>query len=466
MPPPPSLEDLAVYFFSLPHPRFTHDGVENHYHFSISPAAYADPDDDIVQVVKVAHNFTHIGGPMQLRVLPLKKKVDTVLRFLFISFLTGLPTKLNDEIQLAIRELGGFAGFSKNISSTIISNGGSGGYGDGTSRLIRLTLAEDRKVAPFSWSTDDAELAQAMSMRLHEFAGLIYRIHPLLNVRLADERDNRAAMITYIAFQHSLIRGIKKHTTDVLRDTSATFSRHEFDSVPPTPVTLAKRTLVTSVIEEEDENDSDVVEQPNKEVANAQAKLFNPDPDGEFPDPSTYYNTKAYRVKGACDLASSVNLILPEGKGSQNEAVSIIMPLRRLIITNRDNPHNLTLLLGPRFHSSALAQSLYASIRVKTALVPPIGSTLYNFFYFLDRGCPYRRPGPLSLAEQKTCSKVYSLLRFMKHKMGTLGRKVDEEEINEIMEVWAQEDKGEVEMELWKMAVGCLEQGLQPNLQC
>lgn len=142
------------------------------------------------------------------------------------------------------------------------------------------------------------------------------------------------------------------------------------------------------------------------------------------------------------------------------------MPLRRLIITNNDTPHNLTLLLGPRFHSSALSQSLYASTRVKTALVPPIGSTLYNFFYFLDKGSPYRRPGPPSLVERKTCSKVYTLLNFMKHRMGTLGRKVDDEEINELIESWAQEDKGDVEMELWKMAVGCLDQGLQLDLRC
>jgi hypothetical protein len=264
---------------------------------------------------------------MQLRVLPLKKKVDTVLRFLFISFLNGLPTRLNDEIQQAIGELGGFAKFSKNISSTMSSNGasGSGGYGDGTSRLIRLTLAEDRKVVPFSWSTDDAELAQAMSTRLHELAGLMYRVHPLLNVRLADECDNRAAMVTYIAFQHSLIRGIKKHATDALYHLNTTFLRQEFDSVPPTPVTLAGRNLVTSVIEEEDEDDGDdVVEQPSKEVENAQAKHLNPDPDGEFPDPSTYYNTKAYKVQGARDLATSVNLILPTGGLSQSEAVSIM----------------------------------------------------------------------------------------------------------------------------------------------
>jgi hypothetical protein len=142
------------------------------------------------------------------------------------------------------------------------------------------------------------------------------------------------------------------------------------------------------------------------------------------------------------------------------------VPLRRLIITNNDTPRNLTLLLGPRFHSSVLVQSLYASTRVKTALIPPIGSTLYNFFYLLDRGCPYRRPGPLSPVEHKTCSKVYAVLNFMKHKMGTLGQKVDEDEINEIIEVWAQEDKGEVEMELWKMAVECLDQGLPLNLQC
>lgn len=140
------------------------------------------------------------------------------------------------------------------------------------------------------------------------------------------------------------------------------------------------------------------------------------------------------------------------------------MPLRRLIITNNDTPHNLTLLLGPRFHSSALYQSLYSSTRVKTALVPPVGSTLYDFFYALDRGCPYRRPGPLSPDERKTCNKVYALLSFMKQKIGTLGRKVDDEEINEMIESWAQEDKGDVEMELWQMAVGCLDQGLQLNI--
>lgn len=47
--------------------------------------------------------------------------------------------------------------------------------------------------------------------------------------------------------------------------------------------------------------------------------------------------------------------------------------------------------------------------------------------------------------------------------MGMLGQKVDDEEINESMDLWAQEGKEEVEMELWKMAVGCLDQGLQPS---
>lgn len=264
---------------------------------------------------------------MQLRVLPLKKKVDTILRFLFVSFLNGLPTRLNDEVQRAVRELGGFARFSKGVSSTAgISNGGYG-YGDGASRLIRLTLAEDRKIAPFSWSTDDAELAQAMSTRLQEFVGLMHGNHPLLHIRLADERDNRAAMITYIAFQHSLIRGIKIHTTDVLRDTSAaaTWSRQEFDPVPPTPVTLAGRSFVTTVIEEEEEEDEyEMVDLPSKGIKSAQAKLFNPDPEGDFLDPSTYYNTKAYRVQGACSLAASVNLVLPEGGLVQSEAVFIM----------------------------------------------------------------------------------------------------------------------------------------------
>jgi len=103
-----TLEDLATWFLSLPHPCSTRDGVENHYHFSISPAAYADPD-YIIQIVQVGNHFTHIGGPLKLRVLPLVKSADTVLRFLFVSFLDGLPTKLNDQIQLAVKELGGFA---------------------------------------------------------------------------------------------------------------------------------------------------------------------------------------------------------------------------------------------------------------------------------------------------------------------------------------------------------------------
>lgn len=111
-----------------------------------------------------------------------------------------------------------------------------------------------------------------------------------------------------------------------------------------------------------------------------------------------------------------------------------------------------------------MAQSLYASTRVKTALIPPIGSTLYSVFYFLDRGTPYRRPGPLLPEERKMCSQVYALLNFMKYKIGSLGRKVEDEEINEVMEAWAQEKKEIVDMELWKMAVGCLDQGLQLNL--
>ncbi|KAH8690642.1 hypothetical protein BGW36DRAFT_465533 [Talaromyces proteolyticus] len=464
-----SLKDLAVSFFSLPHPRTDNDGIENHYHFSIFPAAYSEPDDDIIQVVKVANQFTHIGGPMKLRVLPLQKRVDTVLRFLFTSFTNGLPTSLNNEIQHVLKQLNKYAKFCAYLQTTIPNGIGNGDYGSPTPRPPRrLIFAEGKNIAPCSWSTDDAIFAQAMSARLRELAGPIYIHHTLVDIQIANERDNRAALTTYIAFQHSLIRGIKKQTTDILRGANAGSWYRGGSLVPFTPVNTAGRTLITSPIYEEEDEDED------EETSNGFGRVgrfrkseatvpFNHDPDGDYPDPTTYYNTKAYRVRGACNLAARINLVLRKPHDSQIEPESIIIPLRRLIITATDTSHNLSLLLGPRFQSSAATQSLYTSTRMKTILIPPIGSDFYSFFHPLDRGCPYRQLGSPTPAERKMCSAVSKLLCFVKQKMGTVGRVLKEDEVSRMMEMWVNEGRGPLEMDVWKYTIGCLDQGLQPD---
>ncbi|KAK5132907.1 hypothetical protein LTR08_008353 [Meristemomyces frigidus] len=133
-------------------------------------------------------------------------------------------------------------------------------------------------------------------------------------------------------------------------------------------------------------------------------------------DAHTYYNNLAHILPEAAALASALNLTLPKGNGSMEGTMK---PLRRLIITGKDNPANIKLLFGPQWAQTL--QSTYDETRVEVLLDPPQGSPSYAMTHRSgwDTDAPVRLPRPARETEQRKVDEVKAMQTRVRQRMGS-----------------------------------------------
>jgi hypothetical protein len=92
-------------------------------------------------------------------------------------------------------------------------------------------------------------------------------------------------------------------------------------------------------------------------------------------------------------------------------------PIRRLVITGKDTPENITILLGPNDKDSI--SRIHKDIRLEVLLRPPKGSPMYALTAMqkLDENCPAWSPRQASATEEEDVRKIKDMqeriLRYM-----------------------------------------------------
>jgi MYND finger len=122
------MDSIVAAFNQLPRPKQIPSGpVPNHWYFTIRHVPL-DPPADIVQIIHPQSRFQHSGGPTQINSLSsLRERVNVIIPLLLEEFIKGL-----DRDPLG--------------NPTPNSNG----------------------LAPWTWSTKDAELARALEARMKQ----------------------------------------------------------------------------------------------------------------------------------------------------------------------------------------------------------------------------------------------------------------------------------------------------------
>jgi hypothetical protein len=113
--------------------------------------------------------------------------------------------------------------------------------------------------------------------------------------------------------------------------------------------------------------------------------------------PIEYYNSQAHKVPAAKALATSINLSLPPRRGG------LSIPIRRLVLTGKDTPENLELLLGPIWKSQ---EKYWGEARIEILLDPPHGSPAWALGKGLDDGTPAPTPRTAN-SEESTKIQVW-----------------------------------------------------------
>jgi hypothetical protein len=89
------------------------------------------------------------------------------------------------------------------------------------------------------------------------------------------------------------------------------------------------------------------------------------------------------------------------------------MPMRRLVVTGKDTPENLSLFFGP---NAASIEDIHQSTRIEALLEPPRGSPMYAHLtgMNLDKNCPpwtLRGPSPVETQKVKEVKDMQEIIR-------------------------------------------------------
>ncbi|KAK5112799.1 hypothetical protein LTR85_011133 [Meristemomyces frigidus] len=117
----------------------------------------------------------------------------------------------------------------------------------------------------------------------------------------------------------------------------------------------------------------------------------------------------------ALTLAKAVNLTLPTGDGTSEGTMK---PIRRLVVTGKDTPENLQLFFGPNWEYTIKAS--HEEARIEVLLDPPTGSPSYAMTANAGFGsdAPAWSPRPASEVESRKVAEVTEMQTCIRQHLG------------------------------------------------
>ncbi|RYP70732.1 hypothetical protein DL771_005227 [Monosporascus sp. 5C6A] len=135
-------------------------------------------------------------------------------------------------------------------------------------------------------------------------------------------------------------------------------------------------------------------------------------------DPMLYYQKIAPYDPKAKSLASDIGLALP---GPNDEFPGFAMLMRRLVVTGRDTPENLSLLFGQ--NKAGQLDECHKDTRLEVLLRPPPGSPMYVMAKSMgyDENCPPWTPREPSATEAQKIKEIRDMQETIRRHMGSRG---------------------------------------------
>jgi hypothetical protein len=275
--------------------------------------------------VNPGDGFTHVVGPRELRGLVEEDKVNAIVRLLLESFVKGMPRWLSTEVNGVIIPR------HQPVTRMIIDRN--------TVNTVNTNAATNPiRFAPWTWSTDDAELGRAVAERMKEI-GVNHK--RLTKVVRPSARDEVASLCSFVKFQGALMKDMTKIIVKSIcncpgrvfppfgADNSASHCDRCGKLLDITPIARA------AAGEGDKQRHSTIIEQPENasiglpredkaiskenegtvETDDDDATVYNPYPENDYQNPLEFYNNMPHTLQEACDLADSIGLILPRGDG-------------------------------------------------------------------------------------------------------------------------------------------------------
>lgn len=370
-----TLQDLVHAFNALSRSAKTPSGlVDNHWHFSIRHIPWT-PSGDILQVVNPASRFIVCEGPSHiLSRETTAERAEIVLPMLLKSFTE--PQK--------------------------------------------STLEQGTPVfGPWSWGTDDVELAKALEKRLKS-AGVRKELRV---IRVGDEASSKIAQEVWDSVLEKLVESSGSQCGNC-------------KSAAADDVKLLRCSGCNEI-----EYCSKACQKSDWKVHKALCKI----------DPINYWTVITPRSFDAKALAADVGLKLGSG--------GLVYPIRRLVATGKDSPENFRKLLG--WNGKDEIKATHQRVRREVLLRPPRGSPSWKLAQGLqlDENCPEWTPRPASAAEEKEIQEIRDMQELIKRHMGS--RSISTIDVKDMQEVLVKNFASElsVKMQTYHEAVNAMDQG-------
>jgi hypothetical protein len=138
------------------------------------------------------------------------------------------------------------------------------------------------------------------------------------------------------------------------------------------------------------------------------------------------------------------------------------MPIRRLIVTGKDTPQNMTLLLGPNWKNTIL--KTYEEARLEVLINPPPGSPSYVINFFHDKTTPWFSPRPATAAENERLQNVLEMQNLIRQCLGPRKEPTSHDMMTILSRFGSKWDRA---LSDYQLAISTMDQGVQlpPGMQ-
>ncbi|KAK4501902.1 hypothetical protein PRZ48_007711 [Zasmidium cellare] len=315
--------------------------------------------------------------------------------------------------------------------------------------------------APWSWATDDQEMATALEVKLREH-GIP---EELCTVSICTPAEKEIIGEAWSSLVGTLMKVLgkdartKKASQQIQPgDDSKCHECKKSGSVLTEALKKCAACAKAWYCSQDCQNKNWKSHKPtclaNRPASNRAATASSSRNIGSFQDMINYHTTVAHTVPEARGLAKSLNLSLPtsmdtfEGTGK---------PIRRLVVTGKDTSENMELLFGPSWSNHLKTQLDEA--RFNVLLNPPRGSPSYAMNSRLDNGAPSWSPRPAGDDEKQKIVEVREMQSKIRERVGN-GRSPSRDDMREILMSFgaAWDQKAEV----YTLALNTMDQGVAP----
>ncbi|KAK3356726.1 hypothetical protein B0T25DRAFT_138465 [Lasiosphaeria hispida] len=345
------MEDKVSSFNKLPRPKKTPSGLPNHWVFGVCHVDLYPPG-DLVLAVHPKSYYLKQGGPAQIYSLATRaEKAEALIPYLLDAFMMIHPDT-------------------------------------------------PPPVAPWTWSTLEPDLAQAVQdgLRNHGVTPELCKV----GVCSSEERDileeARAGFFEKVMSTQPRNPPATVDLGDSTRCHGCGMS-HECFFLPLKKCARCSRVYYHS---------RDCQKQHWKRHKPTCSPVANAP--GPGLDAYAYYNTKASTDPDARALIKSLHIESHPARGG------LALPLRRLVLAGQDTPKNMQLLYGPQWESSMKKD--HEEARIQCLLDPPPGSPSHVLNAWMDDASIVRSLRPATEAEQQRVKEIREMQELIRRRVG------------------------------------------------